>query len=337
MPHGSNSAMLKSEIGRNSDFRFLLHGDPECKTEIGKSETIELEILISIGRGHLFHCMCSDATRKQQCNAAFDFCFPLHLLCCRMGIQSAKPKSKIKNHEIENSDFRRERPLVLLHVLWCSMRVIVQRWNRKKFWFTLSTACPLPLHKDQKCKLKLKIKKHEIENFDFRKERPLISLHVLLCLMEAIVQCCCICFVAAWGSRVQYRNQKSGSMKLEIPISIGRGHLFRCMCSNAARDQQCNVASLFATSVLLPHGNPKCKIEIENREPWNHKFWFSQGEATCFITCALMMHGSNSTMLKSKIGRNSHFRFPLHELCCCMGIKSAKLKLEIRNHENWKL
>ena len=87
---------------------------------------------------------------------------------------------------------------------------------------------------------------------------------------------------------------------------------------------------LFAACALLQHGDQKCKTENGNREPWNRKFRFSQGEATCFVACALMLHGNNSAMLKSEIGR-----ILISATCALLSHGDQKYKTKIKNQEPW--
>ena len=80
-------------------------------------------------------------------------------------------------------------------------------------------------------------------------------------------------------------------MKSEISISIGRGHLFRCMYFDAAWEQQCNAkiknrkkfrSSHFIACALLPYGDQKCNIEIGNWETMKLKILIFAGRGHLF-------------------------------------------------------
>ena len=131
----------------------------------------------------------------------------------------------------------------------------------------------------------------------------------------------CMCFAAAWGSKVQHQNRKLETLKLEILILAGKGYLFRCICSAVAWEQQCYTEIenhnkfwfLHSTAcAILLHGDQNCNIEIGNHQLWNQKFQFSQGKATCSIACALLPH--REQQCNAKIGNQKIFRFST--FCC---------------------
>ena len=162
---------------------------------------------------------------------------------------------------------------------------------------------------------KLKIGNHEIRNSDFCREKALVSLHVLWCHMQIIVQ---------------HWNQKSEV----IPISAFLLHVLWCyIMSNSARlkiKNQNNSHFPHSTAcALLLHGDKSTipKSEIENLEIGNSDFHKEMSLVLLHVLCCCI--GSNSATLKSKIGRNSTFCILLHVLCCHMGIKVQ--------HQNWKL
>ena len=96
----------------------------------------------------------NSATLKSEIERNLDFFhISLHVLYCHIGIKSSTAKSEIRNCEIGNSYFRKERPRVPLHVLYYYMRI--------------KSAIP-----------KLEIRNPEIRNSNFRRERPLVPLHV---------------------------------------------------------------------------------------------------------------------------------------------------------------
>ena len=178
-----------------------------------------------------------------------------------------------------------------------------------------------------------------------------------------------MCSVGSWGSKLQHRNWKLETMKLEISISEERAHVplhVRCCCkgSNSSTLNSkigrysafriplhmlcCHVGSNSTTlkleirsnfafciplHVLCPMGIKSVtpKSEIENYEIRNSDFHEERPRVPLHVLYYCI--GSNNITLKSKIEINSAFYISLHVLYCCMGIKIATPKLETGNYK----
>ena len=74
-----------------------------------------------IRRNSAFCVVSNNTTLKSEIRSNSAFRISPHMLCYIMRIKSATLKLEIGNYEIRSFDFHKERPRVLLHVLYCYM------------------------------------------------------------------------------------------------------------------------------------------------------------------------------------------------------------------------